>query len=176
MVATVLLNEWNGPTATPVQTNKTSNTVRFKNAENATVDTADRLIIPSTNREYSYEKWLRLEITVAPTVDIDNLRGYSDGANNWGAGIKGWYALDGTYSVPVIPTETLDPPQHDAVAMTDFFTATSGAAADMDAINTGPFTAIADIGDWFILVMEVETTATQGQTSQETVTVAFDET
>lgn len=176
MVATVQIHENNGPTATPTNTDKTAGTVRFKNADNATVDTADRLIVPTANREYSYEKWLQLRVTVAPDVDIDNLRAYSDGAKGWQAGVKGWFALDGTYSVPVVPAETLDPPQHDVVAMTDYFTLTSGAPANMDAINAGPFAGTGAIGDFLVLVMEVEIASTQGAQAGEPNTWAFDET
>ena len=178
MVATVLINEWNGSSSAPVQTAKQGGTIRFKNANNAVVNTSSRLIIPTSNREYSFGKWIRLEISVVPSVDIDNLRAYSDGANGWGVGVKGWYATRGVFKNPAIPTETDDPPKGpDTTAnMTDFFSLISTAAADMDAINTGPFTSTGDIGDFLALVMEVETSAVQGATPTETLTFAYDET
>ena len=184
MAATVIINEWNTDGGSPsMQTDKTSGTVRFKNADNATVDLIDPLVVPTTGREYSYEKWLRLQITGGAFTQIDNLRAYSDGANNYGTGIKLWNTTHGVIIEPGNPDETLDPPQALAnepggsptVTMTDFFAATSGAPVDLDAINTGPFTANGHIGDFLVLVMEVETTASQGVLSAETLTFAYDE-
>ena len=176
MAATVLIEEWTGTTATPAQTDKTSGTVRFKNAANATVDNNNRLVVPTSLREYSFEKWLRLTVTVAPDVDIDNLRAYPDAGNSFGTGIKVWYAVDGAFTTPAEPANTNDPPQHDATPMTDLWAASSGTPIDMDAINTGPFTGTGDIGDFLVLVMEVETNAANGALTAETLTFAFDET
>ncbi len=182
MAATVIINEYHG--AGWAKTDKTSGTVRFKNADDANVDLINPLVVPASGQEYSFEKWLRLEITDAGGfTQIDNLRAYSDGSNGFGTGIKLWYAVTGSYRPPEIPSESADPPQSTAAGspqenMTDFFTATSGAPIDMDAINTGPFTdgsPAEQIGDYLALVMEVETTASQGVLTAETLTFAYDE-
>jgi len=177
MAATVIINEWNddGTSPTGVKTDKTAGTIRFKNADDAAVDLNDPLVVPTSGQEYSFEKWLRLAITGGAFTQVDNLRAYSDGASGFGTGIKAWYAVDGAFTSPVVPAEVNDPPQHDAVAMSDFFAATSGAPIDLDAVNAGPFTAAGDIGDWLVLVLEVETTAAQGVLAAETVTFAYDE-
>ena len=177
MAATVLLEELNGGSETA--TDKTSGTIRFKNADNATVDTADRLIIPTSDQEYSFRKAIRLNITVVPDVDIQNVRAYSDGANGFGTGVKVWYALgQAAYVEPTVPTESNDPPQFPgATPMIDFFATTSGTPINMDAIDAGPHTATGQFGDYLNLVMEVETNASQGTLSPaETLTFAFDET
>ena len=182
MAATVIINEYNGAGAT--KTDKTSGTVRFKNADDANVDLINPLVVPGSGQEYSYEKWLRLEITDAGGfTQIDNLRAYSDGANGFGAGVKLWYAVAGSYMQPVVPSEASDPPQSAAAGspvenMTDFFTSSSGAPIDLDGINTGPFTdgsPAEEIGDFLALVMEVEPGASQGVLTAETLTFAFDE-
>ncbi len=182
MAATVIINEYHG--AGGAKTDKTGATVRFKNADDANEDLIDPLVVPASGQEYSFEKWLRLEITDAGGfTQIDNLRAYSDGANNFGAGVKLWYAVSGTYMQPVVPAEAADPPQSAAAGspvenMADFFTSSSGAPIDMDAINTGPFTdgsPAEEIGDWLVLVMEVEPGASQGVLTAETLTFAFDE-
>ncbi len=49
MAATVIIEELN--TGGETATDKTSGTVRFKNADNATVDTSNRLIIQTSNTE-----------------------------------------------------------------------------------------------------------------------------
>lgn len=173
MVATVQIIEKNGNTATPTTAQKDSGTVRFKNAANATVDNNNRLVIPASGREYSYEKWLRFKVTVAPDVDLQNLEAYSDGANGFGTGIKVWYAVDAAFDTPVVPSEANDPPEHDASPMTDLFGATVGAAIDLGA---GPHTGTGEKGSHLVLVMEVETNASPGSLTGETLTFAYDET
>lgn len=182
MAATVKIMEHNGSSGT--QTDKTSGTVRFKNADDATVDLNNPLVVPSSGQEYSYEKWLRARITdMGDASQISNLRAYSDGSNGLGTGVKLWYAITGSYQEPVVPSESADPPQSPAAGspaedMADFFGLTSGSPGDMDGINTGPWTAGSpeeDIGDFLVLVMEVETTASNGVTSSETLTIAYDE-
>lgn len=173
MVATVVLNELNG--AGETKTQKQGGTIRFKNADNATVDLNNPLIVPGAGQEYSFEKWVRAEITGGTFTELSNLRAYSDGANGFGTGVKLWYAVDSAYSTPVVPSEAQDPPQHDAVGMTDFFSATSGAPIDVSVTDAGPWTATGNIGDYLVLVMEVEPTATQGITPTEALTFAWDE-
>jgi hypothetical protein len=182
MAATVIINEYNGAGGT--KTDKTSGSVRFKNADDANVDLISPLVVPGSGQEYSFEKWLRLEITDAGGfTQIDNLRAYSDGANGFGAGVKLWYAVAGGFMQPVVPSEASDPPQSAAAGspvenMTDLFTSSSGAPIDLDAINAGPFTdgsPAEEIGDFLVLVMEVEPGASQGVLTAETLTFAFDE-
>jgi len=183
MAATVRVTEWNGSGGT--KTDKTSGTVRFKNADNATVDLNDPLIKPTSDTEYSYEKWLRLD-AAGEYTQIDNLRAYMDGANGFGTGIKLWYAIIGAFTAPAKPSVSVDPPQSAAAGspledMADAFDLTSGSPGDMDAINTGPFTPLSpnadvqNIGDWLVLVMEAETTVSAGVTPTETLTFAWDE-
>ena len=172
MAATVLIQEHNGTQGAEVQTDKTSGSIRFKNADNATVDSGDPLIAPASGQEYSYEKWLRLNVTVAPSANISNLKAYSDGANGMGTGVKVWYATDTAYSTPVVPSESNDPPQHDLAGMTDFFAAT---AASPISLGAGPYTGTGQKGDYLVLVMEIESTTGQGSVPGETITFAYDE-
>ncbi len=176
MAATVLIREKNGGGESA--TDKTSGTVRFKNADDATVDTSDRLIVPTSNTEYSYEKFLRLYMDVLPDVDITNCEFYMDGSKGWQAGVKLWGRAVAAYTTPAVPTETNDPPEIPVggtpAAATDAFTWTSGSPLDLGA---GPYdTDDADFGSYVDLVMEVETGSTPGQQATETATFAFDET
>ena len=165
MVATVIINEKNG--AGETATDKTSGTIRFKNADNATVDTVNPMVIPASGQDYSFEKWLRLNISVAPDTNISNLQAYSDGTSGFGTGVNTWYKTLGTFATPAEATAT--------AGYTDFFAATSGSPIDMDATNTGPFTGTGDVGDYLVMMMEVASTATQGTLTSETLTVSFDE-
>lgn len=176
MAATVLIRELNG--AGPTFTDKTSGTIRFKNADDSNVNNSNPLVVPTAQTEYSFRKVLRLNVAGTFT-EISNLRSYGDGANNFGTGRKLWYAFTGSYTQPAIPSEANDPPQFPgATPMADFFALTSGSPGDMDATNTGPFDATGlpkDIGDYLNLVAELETTASQGIWPGETLTAAWDE-
>ena len=175
MVAIVQIREETG--ATPTYTDKTSGTVRMKMADDATVDANNPLIIPATNQNYTYEKWLRLYIGVTgPDTSITNPKVYMDGSNDYGTGVKLWVILDGAHSTPVSPSIANDPPEHDAVAMTNAFTYTSGAPLAIDATNAGPYSGTSiNIADHVIFVMEAEAGATQGSLSAETCTFVYDE-
>lgn len=172
MPATVLIREKNG--AGETATDKTSGTVRFKMADDATVDSNDRLQVPASGQNYSFRKVLQANISVAPDVDIQNLVAYTDGANGFGTGIKVWYAATATYTEPTAPSTAEDPPQFPgATPMVDLFGATEGSPISLGA---GPFSSTGDIGDYLNLVMEVESTASQGALTAEQLTVSFDET
>lgn len=172
MVATVLIREKNGAGETP--TNKTSGQVRFKTADDANVDLNDPLIIPASGQNHSMEKWLRLHIgATPPDTQITNLTLYTDGTNNFGTGLNLYYALDAAYSQPVVPSNANAIPQHDAVAMTEMFSLTSGSPA---ALGAGPFSAAdTDIGDYVVMVLTAASTASPGVTSGETITFSYDE-
>jgi hypothetical protein len=177
MAATVQIVELNG--AGPTATDKTSGTVRFKDADNATVDLNNPMVVPPSGQQYSFRKVLRANIASGTFTQISNLRAYSDGSNNFGTGIKTWHAVTGTYTQPAVPTESNDPPQFPgSTPMTDWFGTNSGSPADMDATNTGPFDSTSlptQIGDYLNLVLEVEAAASQGVLTGETLTLAWDE-
>jgi hypothetical protein len=95
MAATVLIEEM---TASTTGVDKTSSTVRFKSADETSVDTNNRISIPAASTTYSYTKQLRFHVTVAPSTDISNLRAYSDGSNSYGTGVGLQYTLSGTFA------------------------------------------------------------------------------
>jgi len=166
MVATVQIHEM---TATNSGVDKTSGTIRFKAADNTTVDTNDRLQIPGAGVTYSYTKHAKFYFSTAPSVDIQNLRCYTDGSNNFGAGVGVQYDIPagGNGTFPNINTN---------ISGTDLFTKTSGASVDLDTINTGPHTGTGYKGDTIRMQMSVTTTASPGQLSPEVCTWAYDET
>lgn len=176
MPAIVKVYEKNGSGETA--TDKTSGTVRLKKADNATVDLNDPLVVPTSGYDYSYEKWLRLNIASGTFTQISNLRAYTDGTSNFGTGATLYFAVDSAYSTPVIPSTSNNPPQHDSVAMTSAFNYTSASPIDLDAINTGPFDSTSlpkDIGDYLVAVMSIASTATQGLLTSESVVFSWDE-
>jgi len=176
MAATVNVREKNGVGETA--TNKDGSTVRFKNADNATVDLNNPLVVPTSGQEYSFEKWLRMFIgATGPSSQITNLNFYMDGAKGWAAGVKLWARAVAAYATPGVPTETNDPPQAPVngtpAAMTDAFTYTSAAPLSLGA---GPYTATStDMGSYLIAVMEVEPGSSPALLAAETATFEYDE-
>ena len=162
MAATVQIIEKNGAGGTP--TDKTSGQIRFKNADTATVDTSNPMVKPGSGTDYSFEKWLRLNVTGGTYTEISNIKAYSDGANGLGTGI-GLYAKAVTaYSTPAEATAT--------TGYTSFFTYTSGSALTLGA---GPYTSTGEKGDHLVMIMTVDNTATGGMTPTEALTVGWDE-
>ena len=166
MAADVQIREMSAATT---GVDKTSGTIRFKSADENTVDTNNRLQIPGAGTDYSYTKQLRVYFNTAPSVDIQNLRAYSDGGSGFGTGVGVQYDVPagGLGSFPNVDTD---------IAGTDLFTKTSGSPIDLDAINTGPHTGTGYKGDILRLQMTVASTASSGQLAAETLTVAYDET
>ena len=162
MAATVQIVEKNGAGGT--QTDKTSGTIRFKNADNSTVDTSNPMVKPGAGTDYSFEKWLRFNVSGGTYTEISNIKAYSDGANGLGTGI-GLYAKAVTaYSTPAEATAT--------TGYTSFFTYTSGSALTLGA---GPYTSTGEKGDHLVMIMTVDNTATGGMTPTEASTVGWDE-
>jgi hypothetical protein len=176
MAATVLVREKNG--AGETATDKTSGTVRFKNADNATVDLVNPLIVPTANTEYSFEKWLRMHIGgTGPSSQITDLEFYMDGASGWAAGIKLWALAVAAYAQPEVPDETDDPPELDAggtpTAGTNAFSYTSASPLSLGA---GPYSATdTDMGSYLCMCMEVEIASGPGLLAAETATFEYDE-
>jgi len=166
MAATVQIHEMSAAAA---GVDKTSGTIRFKAANDATVDTNDRLQIPGAGSIYSYTKHARFYFSTGPSVDIQNLRCYTDGSNTFGTGVTVGYDIPaaGLGTFPNINTN---------IAGTDLFTKTSGSPVDLDAINTGPHTGTGYKGDHIRMQMAVSSAAAPGQLTPETMTFAYDET
>lgn len=186
MAANVIVNEYNG--ASPgTGTDKKDGTVRFKNADDATVDLNDPLVVPASGREYSFEKWLGLYINGGLFTQVSNLRAYTDGEPAFHTGspteVDVFYATSGTYRAPAVPDEGSAIPQIPEAGspqenMSPLFGAVSASPIDMDAVNTGPFTdgsPAERIGDYLILVMRVLPGAPNGVLTSETLTFAYDE-
>lgn len=162
MVATVLIREKNG--AGETATDKTSGNIRFKNADDATVDSTDPMVIPASGTDYSYEKWLRVNVSVAPDTNISNIEAYSDGGNGMGTGVGVYAKAEASYSTPSEPAST--------TGFTDFFTYTSGSRLDLGA---GPHTGTGDKGSYLVMLCTVADTAGPGTTNNETLTISYDE-
>ncbi len=172
MAATVLIREKN--TVSETATDKTSGSVRFKNADNATVDINNPMVKPTSGADRSYEKWLRLYIAgTGPTGVITNPQFYTDGTNNFGTGITCFIRTTnpGVFATPAEPANDS--------AGTSVFTYVTGSRKDMDAINAGPFSGTTlDIADYAVVWMTIDSSvsAPQNPTPSESFVFSYDET
>ncbi len=176
MTATVLIRRLTstGPTATDI----TSINTRANAADaHTTADTASPITIPPSGTNYSFWVVTRLDVTVAPSGTIDNLRWYTDGANNFGTGVtcKGNEATAYTQATGSAGNGTQLTTGNYATVTTpaDVFTFTSGSPKSLTgtiSATTGQF------GSRFVYQIEVGSTASPGATAQETFTWKYDET
>lgn len=162
MPATVQIVEKTGAGGT--QTDKTSGTIRFKNADNATVDTSNPMVKPGAGTDYSFEKWVRLNVSGGTYTEITNIKAYCDGAVSFGTGVTVYAKAVTAYATPAEATGT--------AGYADISTYTSGSALTLGA---GPYTSTGEKADHLVMMMGVGTTASGGLTPTETLTIAWDE-
>ncbi len=162
MPATVQIVEKNGAGGTA--TDKTSGNVRFKTADNATVDLANPIVKPGAGSNWSFEKWLRLNVTGGSYSQITSIRAYMDGANGFGTGISLWARAVASYATPALGTSS--------AGYTNAFSFTSGSPLSLGA---GPFTGTGEKGDHLVMLAEVASTASGGLTPSESLSLAWDE-
>ena len=162
MAATVQILEKNGAGGTG--TDKTSGNIRFKNADNSTVDTSNPMVKPGAGVDYSFEKWIRFNVSGGTYTEITNVKAYMDGGNGLGTGVT-------LYAKAV--TSYVTPAEASSVSgYTDAFTYTSGSPLTLGA---GPFTSTGEKADHLVMMLTVGTTASGGITPSETLTLAWDE-
>lgn len=166
MAATIQIHEMS---ALAAGTDKTNGTIRFKGADNATVDANNPLAIPTSGYTYSYTKKVRPYMEAAPNTQIDNIRWYSDGGG-FGTGISVYAKNLGVTWGANYVTEMS--------GGASLFTYTSGSPLDGDGTDAGPFVPADDdsyIGDLIELQMWIADTASPGTLVAETLTLAYDE-
>lgn len=163
MAATVQILEKNGAGGTG--TDKTSGSIRFKNADNSTVDLNNPLVKPSSGQyDYSFEKWLRFNVSGGTYSQITNIRAYSDGANGMGTGVEVYAKAVTSYATPAEATAT--------TGYTSLYSYTSGSPLTLGA---GPYTSTGEKADHLVLMCRVADTVSGGLTASETLTLAWDE-
>ena len=145
---------------------KAGGSVRFKAADNDTVDAATSIVIPAALDAYSFLKQFRFYNSTVPSNSIDNLKFYMEGSNDYGTGISLQCKQEASWTNPV----TLG--SADVTGCTDAFTYTSGSPLTITgswSSSTGPF------GNYLKIQMKVHHDAAQGTTSSENMVFAYDE-
>ena len=162
MAATVQIAELN--TAGATVTDKTGGTVRYKKADNSTVDLIDPIPKPAAGSEWSYQKYLQLNVTGGSYTQISGLKAYTDGSGGFGAGINLWAQAVGAYATPALETAN--------TGYANAFTYTSGAPLSLGA---GPYSGTGLKGSLLKMAMEVTSAASGGLTPSESLTLSWDE-
>ena len=89
MVATVAVKVETGPNATPVETDTTAlgpPNIRFKTADDSTIDANNPIPIPASGTKRSFWKHIFLEVISGTFTQIDNVKFFTDGTG-FGTGI-----------------------------------------------------------------------------------------
>lgn len=177
MAATVLIRRLTG--AGPTATDITSINTRA-NAEDAhtTAGTSNSILVPAAGTNYSYWVVTRLDVTAITSGTVDNLKWYTDGANNFGTGVTckvntatGYVQATGTAGTSGTQLTTGNYATL-AGSPTDAFAYTSGSPLSV----SGTTTTTGQFGDRVVYQIEVGTTAASGATATETFTWRYDDT
>lgn len=163
--------------------------IRFKTADDATIDSNNPVPIPTSGTNYSYWKHIYLYCDTAPDTQVDNIKFYTDGSG-FGTGITlnagdqfptKNSASDAGYEVA---TGTGGTSGDEVVAnhagitsVTSAFSYTSGSPLSGPTISEDG-SIINNIGEttnYLVLQLAVVNTASPGNKSNETLTFQYDE-
>jgi len=161
--------------------------VRFKTADDATIDTNSPIPIPAAGTNYSFWKQIYLYCATAPDTQVDNVKFYTDGGA-FGTGIvtnigdelpvksstadTGYDVATGTIGT----TGDVMTDHTDITAVTDAFSFTSGSPKSITTSEAGSvIDAIGETTNYIVLQMAVGTTASPGDLANETFTYQYDE-
>ena len=165
--------------------------LRFKTADDATIDSANPIPIPTAGTNRSFWKQIYLEVTAGAFTQIDNVQFFTDGTN-FGTGIttnigdqfpvknsgsNAGYELAtgvvGTSGDDVLATMV----GHSGITtVSDAFSFTSGSALTITISEAGSIIdAIGDATNYAVIQMDVISTASPGDLVDETWTYQYDE-
>ena len=164
-------------------------TIRWKTADDATIDSVSPVPIPSSGTTRSFWKQIYLFCDTAPDTSIDNLKFFTDGTG-YGTGITLNVAdqfptnnsgSDAGYEVAVgtigsTGTEVIS--AHAGVtSVTDAFTFTSGSPLSGPTISedSSIINATGESSNYLVFQLDVVSTATPGNKTDETLTIQYDE-
>lgn len=164
--------------------------LRFKLADDATIDTNNKLVIPAAGTNYSFWKQIYLYCDAPDGNSLDNLKTYADGANNFGTGVDLQVSTsfptknsgsDAGYEVATGSGDSGDEMQANHAGVTgkaSIFTYTSGSPLSGPSISEAG--AVIDLAtetsNYLVFQMDVASTAGPGELPvDETITIQYDE-
>ncbi len=190
MVATVAVFVETGPNATPVEADTTAlgpPNIRFKTADDPTIDANNPIPIPASGTKRSFWKHIFLKATAGPFTQIDNVKFFTDGTG-FGTGIT-VFVGDETPIKTSVSTAGYDQAtgmvgddgdelttHTNITAKTDAFTFTSGTPKSVTIGEAGAIIdAVGETTNYVIGQMDVASTAGPGDLPNETWTFQYDE-
>ncbi len=179
MAATILIKRWTG--SGPTKTDITSINTRLDAADaHSTGSTSNPITIPPSASNYSFWCATRLSASVTPSVVVNNIKWYTDGANGLGTGVTFVVNTATTYVQATGTTGTGDVLNTSnystlAGAASNAFAYTSGSPLSVTGSISNPSTG--DFGDFVVSQIVVASTASVyvGSPPTETITWQFDE-
>ena len=166
--------------------------MRFKTADNATIDTLNPIPIPAAGTNRSFWKQIYIEVTGGTFTQIDNVKFYTDGTG-FGTGITTYVGDElpthnsGSDAGYEVATGTVGTTGDELVAnhggitgKTDAFSYTSGSPKSpgnsLTISETGNIiNATGESTNYWVFQMDVGTTASPGDLPDETWTFQYDE-
>ncbi len=157
--------------------------LRFKQADNPTIDASDPMPITAATTEYSRWKQIYLLCDTAPDTQVDNIRFFTDGGG-FGTGISvtvgAQFPLHSaaiTTGYDVSDANEIMTNHTDISSTTDAFSETSGAPLAGPTISEAGaiINLAAETTNYLVLQMEVIDTASPGNLVDETFTFRYDE-
>lgn len=165
--------------------------LRFKLADNPTIDTNDKLVIPAAGDYYSMWKQIYLYCDNPDGNTLDNLRLYSDETNNFGTGVdlevgttspfpEKTNTSDAGYEVATKTGDSGDEmvANHAGVsAKASIFTYSEASPLNLTISESGGvIDAAGETSDYVVLQMKISSTASPGELPvDEQLTIKYDE-
>ena len=160
-------------------------TLKFKNADNPTIDSNDKLTVPAASTIYSRWKSIYLKCDAnADAHTINNVKLYSDGSNSLGTGVDLMVGLQfpthnsgATTGYEVADNANELVAEHGGITTSaSIFDYSSAAGLSVSISEAGNIiNAANETTNYVILQMNVASTANPGVTTTETLTFSFDE-
>ena len=164
MAATVAVQSCHGGSSGSPGSTTTVTSIRFKSADNDTADTSNPLVKPTSGTNYSYEKALKLTVTVAPDNNLTNLR-FHRSSGTPSTGITDYYGEQTQATGYTVPVGTVS----------SIATTTVPTSATVLTNNNTTFTSTGQYGPWIYLQWRIGTTASAGTQTTLTYRWTFDE-
>ena len=158
-------------------------TLRFKQADNSTIDSVAPMPITAATTEYSRWKQIYLFCDTAPDTQVDNVRFFTDGGG-FGTGITVNHGDEfpvhnsgATTGYDVSDANAVMTTHTDITAVTDAFTRTTGSPLSGPSISEAGsvINATSETTNYLVLQMTVVDTASPGNLADETFTFRYDE-
>ena len=173
MTATVEIDQYNG--AGPTACDITSASLKAGTSDELS---ASNTPVPTSGSNYTYWATTGLYCTAAADNALNNIKWYSDGTNSLGTGLmavvtqaSAYVQADGTAGSS---GSVLSLANHSGAcaAPVNFTTYTSGTKM---SVSGSTDTTVGSFGNFLVVQVQVETTASAGNSGEETFTWQYDE-